>query len=60
MLDLWRRQGVDELLHRALAGGAVLTGGSALEVYARNGEIVEEDIPCRRLVDEVVSRSVSS
>ena len=29
MLDVWRRQGVDELLHRALAGGAVLTGGSA-------------------------------
>ena len=29
MLDVWRRQGVDDLLHRALAGGAVLTGGSA-------------------------------
>ena len=29
MLDVWRHQGVDELLHQALAGGAVLTGGSA-------------------------------
>jgi dipeptidase E len=29
MLDIWRRQGVDALLHRALARGAVLTGGSA-------------------------------
>ena len=29
MLDVWRRQGVDDLLHRALAKGAVLTGGSA-------------------------------
>lgn len=29
MLDVWRRQGVDQLLHQALAQGAVLTGGSA-------------------------------
>jgi dipeptidase E len=29
MLDIWKRQGVDALLHRALARGAVLTGGSA-------------------------------
>jgi len=76
---------VDALLHRALAGGAVLTGGStgglrwfeggttdsfgptlrllndglgmikgsycpggrALQVYVRDGRVVEEDIPCR-------------
>jgi dipeptidase E len=29
MLDIWKRQGVDVLLHKALARGAVLTGGSA-------------------------------
>jgi peptidase E len=29
MLDVWHRQGVDQLLHRALAAGAVLTGGRA-------------------------------
>jgi peptidase E len=29
MLDVWRRHGVDALLHEALARGAVLTGGSA-------------------------------
>lgn len=29
MLDVWKRQGVDLLLHQALARGAVLTGGSA-------------------------------
>jgi peptidase E len=29
MLAVWRRHGLDELLHRALARGAVLTGGSA-------------------------------
>jgi dipeptidase E len=147
MLDVWRRQGVDELLRRALDAGAVLTGGSAgglcwfeggttdsfgptlqllhdglgmikgsycphydaedqrrplfhaalldgslemgyaswnrvairftpggevveavtsepggraLKVYARDGKIVEEDIPCRELDARVVSRSVST
>ncbi|HEY8546353.1 MAG TPA: peptidase E [Acidimicrobiales bacterium] len=29
MLDVWRRQGVDEVLREAWANGAVLTGGSA-------------------------------
>jgi len=29
MLDVWRRQGVDKLLHEAWQNGAVLTGGSA-------------------------------
>ena len=29
MLDVWRRQGVDEVLREAWEGGAVMTGGSA-------------------------------
>ena len=32
MLDVWRRQGVDELLHRALAGGAVHYCGGGAEL----------------------------
>jgi peptidase E len=35
-------------------------GGRALKVYVRDGAIVEEDIPCRRLEDPGVSRSVST
>jgi len=35
-------------------------GGRALKVYVRDGAIVEEDIPCRRLEDRGVSRSVST
>jgi dipeptidase E len=35
-------------------------GGGALKVYVRDGAIVEEDIPCRRLEDRGVSRSVST
>jgi peptidase E len=147
MLDVWRRQGVDQLMHQALARGAVLTGGSAgglcwfeggttdsfgptlqllhdglgmikgsycphydaedqrrplfhaalldgslemgyaswnrvairftaegevveavssepggraLKVYARDGMIVEEDIPCRQLEEREPSQSVST
>jgi hypothetical protein len=35
-------------------------GGRALKVYAQDGEIVEEDIPCRTLEERVASRSVST
>jgi hypothetical protein len=35
-------------------------GGRALKVYARDGEIVEEDIPCRQLEEREPSRSVST
>jgi hypothetical protein len=35
-------------------------GGQALKVYAIDGEIVEEEIPCRLLEERVVSRSVST
>jgi hypothetical protein len=35
-------------------------GGRALKVYARDGQIVEEDIPCRVLEERVASRSVST
>jgi len=35
-------------------------GGSALKVYAIDGKIVEEEIPCRLLEERVVSRSVST
>ena len=35
-------------------------GGRALKVYARDGEIVEEDIPCRQLEERVASRTVST
>jgi dipeptidase E len=34
-------------------------GGRALKVYARDGKIVEEDIPCRLLEQHGESRSVS-
>jgi dipeptidase E len=35
-------------------------GGRALKVYARDGRIVEEDIPCRLLEERVASLSVSA
>jgi hypothetical protein len=35
-------------------------GGRALKVYARDGRIVEVDIPCRLLEERVTSRSVST
>ena len=35
-------------------------GGRALKVYARDGEIVEEDIACRQLEEREASRSVST
>ena len=34
--------------------------GRALQVYARDGEIIEEDIPCRRLEESGPSRTVST
>jgi dipeptidase E len=36
------------------------TGGRALKVYVRDGEIIEEDIPCRLLEERVHSHSVST
>jgi hypothetical protein len=35
-------------------------GGRALKVYARDGEIVEEDIPCRQLEEREPSHTVST
>jgi peptidase E len=35
-------------------------GGRALKVYAVDGKIVEEDIPCRVLEERIASRSVST
>jgi hypothetical protein len=35
-------------------------GGRALKVYAREGQIVEEDIPCRQLEERAPSISVST
>ena len=34
--------------------------GRALKVYARDGEITEEDIPCRRLDERVSSPTVTT
>jgi hypothetical protein len=35
-------------------------GGRALKIYALDGKIVEEDIPCRVLEERVASHSVST
>jgi hypothetical protein len=36
------------------------TGRQAFKVYAREGKIIEEEIPCRRLEERVHTRSVST
>jgi peptidase E len=52
MLDVWRRQGVDELLHRALAQGAVLTGGSAGGLCWFEGGTTDSFGPTLRLLHD--------
>ncbi len=52
MLDVWKRQGVDELLFRALDGGAVLTGGSAGGLCWFEGGTTDSFGPTLRLLHE--------
>lgn len=56
----WNR--VVHLLHGRGRGrlGRHFRAERALKVYARDGQIVEEDIPCRLLEERVPSRSVST
>ena len=52
MLDVWKRQGVDLLLHQALARGAVLTGGSAGGICWFEGGTTDSYGPTLRALSE--------
>ncbi|MGY0233951.1 Type 1 glutamine amidotransferase-like domain-containing protein [Longispora urticae] len=52
MLDVWRRQGVDEILREAWAGGAVLTGGSAGGICWFHGGTTDSYGPELRVLPE--------
>jgi dipeptidase E len=52
MLDVWKRQGVDLLLPRALAGGAVLAGGSAGGICWFQGGTTDSYGPTLRVLQE--------
>ncbi len=52
MLDVWHRQGVDELLFRALDHGAVLTGGSAGGLCWFEGGTTDSYGPTLQLLNE--------
>jgi dipeptidase E len=52
MLDVWKRQGVDLLLHRALGHGAVLAGGSAGGICWFEGGTTDSYGPTLRVMRE--------
>ena len=57
---------MDRVAIRVTARGDVVEavtsepGGRAFKVYARDGAIGEEDIPCRQFEERVPDRSVST